>query len=217
MPKKPAKSSQPKPKPQNLSITDYYDDMINIIDLEAEKILPKHDPSEKINQDPRMFVNMNTSSEDEDDDESSVGRGSSVGEIAVRESERDIFGDTCGEANRYRNPYEAKFDYNLKLKSARFDPKKTTIHEYVDKIRCEMIDELTKLKDECVEISGISGNNEDEMKEEMFGKRKFPILIRLEWFMGSQEYEWCENRSPFPYFLLIFESYLNKNILNDLS
>lgn len=212
MPKKPSKSSQPKANLSNLSIADYYDDMINIIDLEAEKILHQHDPSEKINQDPRMFVNMNTS-EDEDNESSEEERGSTVGDIAIMESERDIFGNTCCEANRYRSPYEAKFTYNQKFKSARFDSKKTTIHEYVDKTRCEMIDELTMLKDECVEkVKVVSGN-----EEEMFGNEKFPILIRLEWFMGSQEYEWCENRSPFAYFLLIFDSYLNQNILNDLS
>lgn len=146
-------------------ILDSYDYLINQVDIFAETVLNKHSESELL--DSCMWQKPKIQNE--------------------RKPEKQAKFDML-EENDYIDPYKEKYQTDEKLKTpALLDPNTTKVHDYINKMRQEIIDELVKLqgdtlkeyemnKDKIVIDETKSVEQRQDLDEKLFGNKNCFIL-----------------------------------------
>lgn len=197
-------------------IIDYYDSLINHVDILAEESLEQQQQDSSRSRrleltDKRVF---------------SFVERFECERILFTPIERDLFDEKCGD-NAIFSP---SFNENYKIinRSSRFDDEEETawvsIVTYVNEMREEMIDELKRAQDETLMLydshlkNGSTTVNskdpdvdddDDEFKRKVFD-RKFSFLI-YSFKLKNSDVSMVENRSPLNAYLIMLEDFYIDN------
>lgn len=182
-----------------LIISQYYDSLVNQIDIHTEELLEKVSETHQISSD--IFKPGKTYHEMSND-------------FFVRP---DNFVPTY-QIDSYTDPYSDKYTYNVSANPLADSVKSIKIREYCQSIRTEMIDELRRAETQTMEyyesirkdIKSIKRENRtvEKLKKQLFANKYFFIIrvdrIRLEAF------EAVANRSWFKIYLFELNFYLDQ-------
>lgn len=181
-------------------ITEYYDSLINHVDILAEEALAKHDEQQQLDlNDKRVFKLTSGYLADNDFEDRSLDQVS--------------FGDTAVDVSSYQKTYEIASSHpNHRLDKC---TSTVSVHKYVNEMREEMIDELRKLQNETLrnyEASVRSSDDQDEnemarLKRKIFD-RKFAFLVcSLELRHKWTHRELVHNSSPLNVYLVVLDDF----------
>lgn len=107
-------------------IIEYFDSLTNQIDIYAEQVMEKHTADEMILNKTNSVLPL---------DESSNNAEYTINQLY--------------ESNAFnQNPYKEGYTINDEFKMNRFDPDSSKVHNYVNRMRQEMLDELKTIEDE---------------------------------------------------------------------
>lgn len=192
-------SDLPNPK---LFILNSYDKLINLVDIHTEEILAKHAESD-------LFADV-------------------VSNVKIRDRpDNGCNIQTMFEQNTSADLYKEEYEIDEKLKKPRtVDLKTTTVHEYVNKMRQEMIDELKKQQGDTLEMfdqskrnttngdetkksvaSNIDQEKLDVEKDGLFGN-KYCFIIETKTYK-VKDYSWQCTRSPLEMRLFVLDFFLD--------
>ena len=114
----------------SILIIDYYDSLINKVDIFTEQVLEEHSPSE-------LVFNDENSNKPKPQLTSQIVIPNKIDHILTYSNDETSISDPYYQKYNITLDNEVKVNYEL-----------STIHYYVNKMREEMIEELNKLKDE---------------------------------------------------------------------
>lgn len=208
-PKEEIKSNNPSPKRY---IIEYYDSLINHIDIRAEEVLAQHDTQKQIDlKDARLFSRHVLKWPND--------------EIRFPELLQNRTSDLFDE--KYQEPIEIKSynkSYHTTDRASRFDERTSVgVHEYVNEMRQEMIDELTKVQDETLKNyatsvrNGIEAadcnfnrDNKEELaryKKKVFGEKFAFLIYSIALKPPSRNLNTVANPSPFNVYLVVLDDF----------
>lgn len=176
-------------------ILDSYDFLINQIDIHAETVLANHTETDLI--DTTISSSCNTEPQ------------------TSTEKRHDYF--DILEENVFADPFKEDYQIDEKFKSPLVDPTTTTVHDYVNKMRQEMIDELNKVQEETLKQCEMTNKDESpierlEKEKSLFGKKYCFILETAEKSDTKQEVSKCPIRYPFGMYLFVLDFYVDPNL-----
>lgn len=156
------------------------DMLVNRVDIFSEKVLAKHIQSARL-----------------------VKKNSKVKHKV--ETRKSLKFDQLEENAEFADPYNEEYELDEKFKIPLVDPKKTTIHEYVNKMREMIIGELRKEKTEMEKIFKRKQHGEENINENdlFFGKECF-ILEAIDFKKRKSS-----NGSPLQIYLFIVDFHLD--------
>lgn len=156
-----------------------FDMLINRVDIFSEKVLAKHTQSarlvKKISKSKHKF-----------------------------ETRKSLKFDELEENAEFTDPYKEEYELDERLMTPLVDPKKTTIHEYVIKIREEIIGELRKEKTEMENIFKRKQNGENIDENYLFFGKECFILESIDVKKRKSS-----NDSPLQIYLFIIDFHLD--------
>lgn len=114
-----------------------YDMLIRHLDIYTEEIFAKLDQS-------KFLVDYEPNTNDETNDENSKYYPRYL-------IESKVF-NKLEENDKYIDRYKEEYELDETLKVSSVDPNKTKVHEYINKMRQEMVDELQKVQGEILKI-----------------------------------------------------------------
>ena len=200
-----------------LIISQYYDSLINLIDIHTEELLDIYDENDLLEMPEDVYCTSRSEQK------------------VLQAKERELIPGATNswrlpqtyEVDSIRDPYKLNFSElfdNLKS-NYEFCPSRTKTRDYLNKTREKMIGELEKaqahtfayyesIKDK-LKLDERQGSREeviDQIKSDLFAT-KFPCLIRVDRIhILGQDIE--ENPSLFKLYLFMFDFYINKQDMN---
>lgn len=121
-----------------------YDLLVRELDIYTEEILAKLSESERLdNYEPSRITEK-------------------IGYNFDKDSIKSIKFDQLEENDEYIDPYKEKYEIEERFKVSKVDPNKITVHDYVNKMRQEMIDELEKVQGEILKMIEKRKNEPDD-------------------------------------------------------
>lgn len=187
-----------------LAIVNSYDKLINLVDIRAEEILEKHVESD-------LFDDVVVSNADNKPQQ----------QMKNKSKNQDIF-DKLGEDMLVdQNKEEYEIDEKFK-KPHDIDLKTTTVFDYVNKMRIEVIDTLKKEQDEALRMydkrmratNDVDSNNQEKL--ELIGN-KYCFLIEPKTKKETDIKPSRYVRSPFSIYLFVLDFCLDERTRNNLT
>ena len=181
-------------------ILDAYDSLINLVDIHAEETLEKHSETELLNISDEYKSISNQETENE----------------TSNKSQNYFEFNLLGE-NTFIDPLKSNYKLDEKFRTAKVYPKTTSVHEYVNKMREEMIDELVKIQGETLKL--YDKTKSVDIKS-MFGE-KYCSLVNVNESGPQNNYSLCfyedykpskSTQTPFNMYLVVFDFYIDENL-----
>ena len=152
-----------------LLIVDYYDSLINEIDIYTEEILKKYTENDVLPDEPKVNLNDRFNNE-------------KTFKVIVNDKYHKFF-----EIDSIIDPYKEEYKYN----NDPIDVKSKKLHDYVNQIRSKSIEEINKVREENLQQyeinrdkykydrNDLSPAKVEEMRRELF-KEKFCFLLKID-------------------------------------
>lgn len=183
-----------KSNPKKL-ILDSYDSLINRVDIHAEEVLTSYDDNGPV----LVNTEQNISTKD----------GQTQPKLKKQTPRKfDLL-----EEDDYVNPFKEEYEIDNRFKSSLVDPKTTTIQQYVNKMRQDVIDELKKLQEDTLKLYDKNKTKINEEKDvdvverSLFGN-KYCLILES----NLKEDKSKSIRSLFGVYLFVFDFYIDFKI-----
>lgn len=186
-------SSLPQFTTASLLISDYYDKLVNQIDVYTEKLAERFADTDKLPKEPQR---IRRSLVDANDDE--------------------MYGETFRQ-----DPYSCEYKYadDISVDTGRVEPGVTRAKEYLDLVRTKAIGEINKAREHNLNTYELRKDaykiNRDEMTDERLRElksrifaEKFCFLLMIDTFEGNP------NQCLYKLYTVITDFYLNRSDLN---
>lgn len=182
-----------------LFLSNYFDSLINQIDIHTEEQLEKYQENENLNEDLILFErNFNINKNDE---------------YKIRP-----FDDrTANGIEFHLNPYSASYEYDLNLNER---SRSTNIHNYLNDSRETMLEHVQKSRAEAHERYEMSMRDDDlkkfendqidELKRHLFTQH-FLFLIRVDEIILGTNSSKLLNPSPYRLYLLVTDYFIDRH------
>lgn len=196
-------------------ISEHFESLVNHVNMVADEQLSFYDQKKRLDYDDQhVFTAIQESDERGEKKRTATPRSSPDDDSKQRE--RDIFGETRGELNVYKDPYSSVYVVDERpVRYVSTDKSTTTIHGYVMDMRDEMRDELKRLQaDACQYYEKVKNINDasldaDALKSKLF-VNKFALLFCPRELKASYDIERSQNRSPYQVYLIVFDFYMDE-------
>lgn len=205
-----------------LIISQYYDSLINHIDIHTEKLLESYKENDLLEKPEEKKTMIK------------IKRDPCYRKLFEFSPQEEVVKDKFTFA-RIRDPYQDNFYEGLKeprpkKPNSEFVPNKTKTHYFLNKTRDEMIDKIMKAQDHTftyyetikdkLKLEERQGSREeviDQLKSELFAT-KFLCLFEINYYcsMGIGYFHADTNPSIFQLYLFSFDFYISKQDMNIL-
>lgn len=168
-------------------IIEYYDSLVNTIDIYAEQLLEKYTADDLIQN-----------------------KTNSV-QLEPPLMHRCPLWCPCEKELIYQDPYKEGYQLKEEFKHDKLDPDLTTVHDYINRMRQEMIDELSRLQDETMAKYEQKRKGKNEMKADDLFAYKLPFVIILKKFDPKSKIIKKESYTQglFQCFLIVINFYMD--------